>query len=80
MRNRDKWIAIAFLVFIFTLPLATVVQNIMPQTEKQLTDEEKAILENNGTSVGGSAPEENETQPGAVAPDAAVHESAFTKL
>ncbi|MBD5470767.1 MAG: hypothetical protein HDR19_06550 [Lachnospiraceae bacterium] len=80
MRNRDKWIAIAFLIFIFTLPLVTVVRNFMPQPEKQLTDEEKAILENNGTSAGVNAPDESETQTGDVVPEAVVNEPLFTKL
>ena len=80
MKNRDKWIAIAFLIFIFTLPIVTVVRNFMPQTEKQLTDEEKAILENNGTSAGVNAPDESETQTDAAAPETVVDEPLFTKL
>ncbi|MDE7266187.1 MAG: hypothetical protein K2N89_01820 [Lachnospiraceae bacterium] len=80
MRNRDKWIAIAFLIFIFTLPLVTVVRNFMPQTEKQLTDEEKAILENNGTSAGVNAPDESETQTADAVPEAVANEPVFTKL
>ena len=42
MKNRDKWIAIAFLIFILVIPAVTVVRNRMPQSEKQLSDEELA--------------------------------------
>ncbi|MDE6620766.1 MAG: hypothetical protein K2K74_09835 [Lachnospiraceae bacterium] len=50
MKNRDKWITIAFLVFILTIPLVTVAGNMLPrQQEAGLTDAEKAVLEKNGT-------------------------------
>lgn len=50
MKNRDKWITIAFLVFILVIPSVTLVRNLVPQQqEQQLTEEEKAILQNNGT-------------------------------
>jgi hypothetical protein len=50
MKNRDKLITIAFLVFIFIIPAVTIVRNFMPQSEEsQLTDEEKTILQQNGT-------------------------------
>jgi hypothetical protein len=50
MNNRDKFITIAFLVFILTIPVVTIVRNCIPSTqEQQLTDEEKAILQQNGT-------------------------------
>lgn len=52
MKNRDKWITIAFLVFILAIPLVTVVRNLLPsQQENELTDEEQAILEQNGTLI-----------------------------
>ena len=81
MKNRDKWIAIAFLVFIFAIPLATVVRNCLPQEEKQLTDKEKAILENNGASAGDDeSSDEGGTQINGDAPEAAADEPLFTKL
>ena len=50
MKNRDKWITIAFLVFILVIPFVSMVRNQMPQQQQeQLTEDEKAILQNNGT-------------------------------
>ena len=50
MKNRDKWITIAFLVFILVIPFVSMVRNLMPQQQQeQLTEDEKAILQNNGT-------------------------------
>jgi len=80
MKNRDKWIAIAFLLLIFTLPLVTLVRNCMPQEQKQLTDEEKAILENNGASSGGNTSGEKETQSGADMPETVPDEPALVSL
>lgn len=52
MKNRDKWITIAFLVFILALPLVTVARNFMTDSRQEgLTDEQRAILEGNGTLV-----------------------------
>lgn len=56
MKNRNKWIAIAFLVFILVTPLVTVVRNMLPhQQQDTLTDAEKAVLEGNGTIVNDNA-------------------------
>lgn len=51
MKNRDKWIAAAFLVFILVIPLVSVVRNFAApdRQEQQLTDEEREVLLNNGT-------------------------------
>ena len=49
MKNRDKWITIAFLVFILVIPLVTVARNMLPHQQETLTEEERAILEQNGT-------------------------------
>jgi hypothetical protein len=50
MKNRDKLITIVFLVFILTIPVVTIVRNCITKSEEQeLTDEEKAILQQNGT-------------------------------
>lgn len=46
MKNRDRWITIAFLIFILVIPLVTVVRTLLPgQQENALTDEEQAVLE-----------------------------------
>ena len=66
MKNRDKWITIAFLIFILVIPLATVARNVMPDSlQESLTEEEKAILENNGTLINNV--NNGETQPGEAA-------------
>ena len=50
MKNRDKWITVVFLAFIMILPLVTVVGNMLPQKqESELSEAEKAVLEQNGT-------------------------------
>lgn len=51
MKNRDRWITIAFLIFILVIPLVTVVRNALSggQQQEGLTDDQKAILEGNGT-------------------------------
>lgn len=79
MKNRDKWIAIAFLVFIFVIPLVTVVRNIMPQQEKQLTEEEKAILENNGTVAGEDGEQQSAEETGDLQSEL-VSDPAFIRL
>lgn len=54
MKNRDKWITIAFMIFILVIPFVTVIRNCLPQEEAGLSQEEIAILENNGTIQSGS--------------------------
>ncbi|MDE6991110.1 MAG: hypothetical protein K2P42_10695, partial [Lachnospiraceae bacterium] len=50
MKNRDKWITVVFLAFIMILPLVTVAGNMLPQKqESELSEAEKAVLEQNGT-------------------------------
>ncbi len=74
MKNRDKWITIVFLIFILSIPAITVVRNVFgpAQGQEQLTDEEQAILENNGAlgnESGGRKPEDaasSEQQPAFV--------------
>ena len=52
MKNRDKWITIVFLIFILAIPILTVARNMLPsQQGEALTEEEKAILEKNGTLI-----------------------------
>lgn len=62
MKNRDKWITAAFLIFILVIPLVTVIRNLGPQQQQeQLSEEERAILEGNGTIRND---QEQETQEG----------------
>lgn len=59
MKNRDKWIAIAFLIFIFTIPIVTLIRGVIPNEQGKLTAEEIAILENNGTIQDGTEVDNN---------------------
>lgn len=55
MKNRDKWIAVIFMLFIFTLPTVTVVMGFLPQSQEDtLTEEQQNLLDKNGTMQGGS--------------------------
>lgn len=55
MKNRDKWIAVIFMLFIFTLPIVTVVRGFLPQSQEEtLTEEQQELLDKNGTMQGGS--------------------------
>lgn len=55
MKNRDKWIAVIFMLFIFTLPIVTVVKGFLPQSQEEtLTQEQQELLDKNGTMQGGS--------------------------
>ena len=55
MKNRDKWIAVIFMLFIFTLPTVTVVMGFLPQSQEDtLTEEQQNLLDKNGTIQGGS--------------------------
>lgn len=55
MKNRDKWIAVIFMLFIFTLPIVTVVRGFLPQSQEEtLTQEQQELLDKNGTMRGGS--------------------------
>lgn len=81
MRNRDKWITIAFLVFILVIPLVTVARNLLPsQQGTELTDAEKAVLEKNGALT-----DEEETQTESAdaeqsAQDSLPTETGFARL
>ena len=45
MKNRDKWITIAFLIFILVIPLVTVARNMLPKQQgEELTEAERAVL------------------------------------
>jgi len=69
MKNRDKWIAIAFLAFILIIPAVTVVRGFLPQEDAVISQEQQeALLDANGTTQGdaqGSATEDTAqtTQP-----------------
>ena len=55
MKKRDKWIAVIFMLFIFTLPIVTVVKGFLPQSQEDtLTEEQQKLLNNNGTMQDGS--------------------------
>lgn len=56
MKNRDKWITIAFLIFILAVPLLTLVRGAFPQDNGKRLEEQKEILENNGTLQGAEEP------------------------
>lgn len=54
MKNRDKWITAAFLVFILVIPLVSLIRSFMPSyqlRQQQIAEENRAVLENNGTIV-----------------------------
>lgn len=69
MKNRDKWITIAFLAFILIIPAVTLVRGFLPQENVAISEEEQnALLNANGTTQGendGSAQAEDTqtTQP-----------------
>ena len=66
MKNRDKWIAIAFLAFILILPAVTLVRGFLPQEEKAITDEQSEMMNANGTMQDGqhgNASSEEASQP-----------------
>ena len=77
MKNRDRWITIAFLIFILVIPLVTVVRTLLPsQQESALTDEEQAVLEQNGTLANGAQTNtKDETGQGTVS-----KETGFVRL
>ena len=55
MKNRDKWIAIAFLAFILIIPAVTVVRGFLPQEEAAISEEQQnALLNANGTMQDGA--------------------------
>jgi hypothetical protein len=84
MKNRDKIITIAFLVFILTIPFVSVVRNCMPKSEEsELTEEQKAVLEQNGTmqttTEGESETQTSETET-AIAEEVTSSEPLFIQL
>lgn len=55
MKNRDKWIAIAFLTFILIIPAVTIVRGFLPQEDAIISQEQQdALLDANGTMQGGA--------------------------
>ena len=86
MKNRNKWITIAFLVFILAVPAATMIRGFFPK-EDSLTQEQLGILEGNGTVQGGSTDTQDPPPAGKTPSDttssqasAEKKESGFTKL
>lgn len=55
MKNRDKWIAIAFLMFILIIPTVTIVRGFLPQADVDISQEQQnALLDANGTMQEGA--------------------------
>lgn len=55
MKNRDKWIAIAFLAFILIIPAVTIVRGFLPQEDSIISEEQQnALLNANGTMQDGA--------------------------
>ena len=55
MKNRDKWIAIAFLAFILIIPAVTIVRGFLPQEDVVISQEQQDVLLNaNGTMQDGA--------------------------
>lgn len=55
MKNRDKWIAIAFLAFILIIPTVTIVRGFLPQADVDISQEQQnALLDANGTMQEGA--------------------------
>lgn len=68
MKNRDKWITIAFLAFILIIPAVTLVRGFLPQENVVVSEDEKnALLDANGTmqdgNHGSAQTETEDTQP-----------------
>ena len=61
MKIRDKYIAIIFLIFILFMPAATIVKNLLPESEND-SSEERDVLENNGALRNDDADMEAEEQ------------------
>lgn len=81
MKNRDKWITAAFLLFVLVIPLVTVIRNQLPSEHKtELSEAEKAVLEQNGTIINDAS----QTKPADGKEDAgqasAAKESGFVRL
>jgi len=66
MKNRDKWITIAFLILILVIPIVTVARNILPHQQEELSAEEKAVLEKNGTLTTDKKTQTEDAQGGEV--------------
>lgn len=82
MKNRDKWITIVFLIFILAIPILTVARNMLPsQQGEALTEEEKAILEKNGTLINdGESQTESTTSTEETASNNQPKETRFERL
>lgn len=68
MKNRDKWITIAFLAFILIIPAVTLGRGFLPQENVVVSEDEKnALLDANGTmqdgNHGSAQTETEDTQP-----------------
>ncbi|MDE5824989.1 MAG: hypothetical protein K2H91_09965, partial [Lachnospiraceae bacterium] len=81
MKNRDKWITIAFLVFILVIPLVTVARNVLPHQQGEgLSEAEKAVLEQNGTLTGDKTTQTVGTAGDETGQSRLVKEPGFVRL
>jgi len=87
MKNRNKWITIAFLVFIFSISFVSVVRMAVVnfskegQQEQQLTEEEKEVLIQNGTMKEEDAAQESPAESvESVQPEESVRKTWFARL
>ncbi|MBQ2115681.1 MAG: hypothetical protein II312_00315 [Lachnospiraceae bacterium] len=49
LKNRNNIITIAFLIFILTIPAVSVIRNVLPEKDRELTEAERNVLENSGS-------------------------------
>jgi hypothetical protein len=83
MKNRDRLITIAFLIFILVIPVVSIARNCFSNSEEsQLTDAQKAVLEQNGTLQTDSQTSETETETDSEESEEAAQsdESLFIQL
>jgi hypothetical protein len=83
MKNRDRLITIAFLIFILIIPVVSIARNCFSNSDQsQLTDAQKAVLEQNGTLQTDSQTSETETETDSEESEEAAQsdESLFIQL
>ena len=82
MKNRNKWISIIFLIFIFIVPIVTVVRGFMPSQET-VSEAEQAVLDNNGsTNEGkhGDASDNTQEMSGEAVTEEQPPQPVFTRI
>lgn len=76
MKNRDKYIALIFIIFILFIPAATIVGGFLPEKEED-SSQERDVLENNG-ALRNDDKEENDAGDNAAAEDNAAADGDVT--